>query len=143
MVLLLAFSTAVEPSRVRRDCCRLRASVGWSTATQLAVKGGPWCWCLERYLIPGGSGGSFERGGANTFGTWGASMIFASARKVTPPASPAALAAVGEHQETPRPLPARIPPARWPHRGGGRDYDTFIERLSALFPHEASGHRRF
>ncbi|NQV10387.1 MAG: carotene isomerase [Cyanobacteria bacterium] len=114
---------------------------GLVTATQLAVKGAR-VLVLERYLIPGGSGGSFEREGY-TFDV-GASMIFGFGEKGHTNLLTRALAAVGEQQET---IPDRSQLEYHLPEGltvaVDRDYDTFIERLSALFPHEASGIRRF
>lgn len=114
---------------------------GLVTATQLAAKGAR-VLVLERYLIPGGSGGSFERQGY-TFDV-GASMIFGFGEKGHTNLLTRALADVGERQDT-IPDPAQLEY----HLPGGltvavdRDYDTFIERLSASFPHEAVGIRRF
>jgi len=114
---------------------------GLVTASQLAAKGAT-VLVLERYLIPGGSGGSFRREGY-TFDV-GASMIFGFGEKGHTNLLTRALADVGERQDT-IPDPAQLEY----HLPGGlnvavdRDYDSFIARLTALFPHEATGIRAF
>jgi prolycopene isomerase len=114
---------------------------GLVTASQLAAKGAKTL-VLERYLIPGGSGGSFRREGY-TFDV-GASMIFGFEEKGHTNLLTRALADVGQHCET-VPDPAQLEY----HLPGGlnvavdRDYEAFIARLSALFPHEAKGIRAF
>ena len=114
---------------------------GLVTASQLAAKGAK-VLVLERYLIPGGSGGSFQRAGY-TFDV-GASMIFGFGQKGHTNLLTRALADVGEHCDTiPDPVQLEY------HLPGGlnvavdRDYDSFVQRLSALFPHEAKGIRAF
>jgi len=114
---------------------------GLVTASQLAAKGARTL-VLERYLIPGGSGGSFRREGY-TFDV-GASMIFGFGDKGHTNLLTRALADVGEHCDT-VPDPAQLEY----HLPGGlnvavdRDYEAFIARLSKLFPHEAKGIRAF
>lgn len=114
---------------------------GLVTASQLAAKGAK-VLVLERYLIPGGSGGSFKRDGY-TFDV-GASMIFGFGEKGHTNLLTRALADVGQHCDT-VPDPAQLEY----HLPGGlnvavdRDYEAFIARLSALFPHEAKGIRAF
>ena len=114
---------------------------GLVTASQLAAKGAKTL-VLERYLIPGGSGGSFRREGY-TFDV-GASMIFGFGEKGHTNLLTRALADVGQHCDT-VPDPAQLKY----HLPGGlnvavdRDYEAFIARLSALFPHEAKGIRAF
>jgi prolycopene isomerase len=114
---------------------------GLVTASQLAAKGAKTL-VLERYLIPGGSGGSFRREGY-TFDV-GASMIFGFGEKGHTNLLTRALADVGQHCDT-VPDPAQLEY----HLPGGlnvavdRDYEAFIHRLSALFPHEAKGIRGF
>ena len=114
---------------------------GLVTASQLAAKGAKTL-VLERYLIPGGSGGSFRREGY-TFDV-GASMIFGFGEKGHTNLLTRALGDVGQHCET-VPDPAQLEY----HLPGGlnvavdRDYEAFIQRLTALFPHEAKGIRAF
>ncbi|MEB3318159.1 MAG: carotenoid isomerase [Cyanobacteriota bacterium] len=114
---------------------------GLVTASQLAAKGAR-VLVLERYLIPGGSGGSFRRAGY-TFDV-GASMIFGFGERGHTNLLTRALADVGQRCET---VPDPVQLAY--HLPGGlevavdRDYTTFIARLTALFPHEARGIRAF
>ena len=114
---------------------------GLVTASQLAAKGAK-VLVLERYLIPGGSGGAFKREGY-TFDV-GASMIFGFGEKGYTNLLTRALADVDEHCET---IPDQAQLEY--HMPGGlniavdRDYETFIADLSARFPHEATGIRRF
>jgi prolycopene isomerase len=114
---------------------------GLVTASQLAAKGAK-VLVLERYLIPGGSGGSFKRQGY-TFDV-GASMIFGFGHKGHTNLLTRALADVGEHCTT-IPDPAQLEY----HLPGGlslavdRDYEGFIAELSARFPHETQGIRAF
>jgi len=114
---------------------------GLVTASQLAAKGAKTL-VLERYLIPGGSGGSFRREGY-TFDV-GASMIFGFGERGHTNLLTRALADVGQHCDT-VPDPAQLEY----HLPGGlnvavdRDYEAFVARLSALFPHEAKGIRAF
>ncbi len=114
---------------------------GLVTASQLAAKGAKTL-VLERYLIPGGSGGSFRRKGY-TFDV-GASMIFGFGEKGHTNLLTRALADVGQHCET-------IPDAvqleyHLPDdlsMAVDRNYDDFIARMSARFPHETKGIRAF
>ncbi len=114
---------------------------GLVTASQLAAKGAR-VLVLERYLIPGGSGGSFRRDGY-TFDV-GASMIFGFGSEGHTNLLTRALADVGEHCETvPDPVQLEY------HLPGGlqlavpRDYEAFLAGLTARFPHEAKGIRAF
>jgi len=114
---------------------------GLVTASQLAVKGAK-VLVLERYLIPGGSGGSFKREGY-TFDV-GASMIFGFGQKGHTNLLTRALADVGEVCETiadPAQLEYHLPAGL--DVAVDRDYESFVARLSALFPHEAQGIRAF
>jgi prolycopene isomerase len=114
---------------------------GLVTASQLAAKGAK-VLVLERYLIPGGSGGSFRREGY-TFDV-GASMIFGFGENGHTNLLTRALADVGQHCATvadPAQLEYHLP-------GGlnvavARDYEKFVADLTALFPHEAKGIRAF
>ena len=114
---------------------------GLVTASQLAAKGAK-VLVLERYLIPGGSGGAFRRKGY-TFDV-GASMIFGFGEKGYTNLLTRALADVGERCDT-VPDPAQLEY----HMPGGlqiavdRDYEQFIADLSSRFPHEAEGIRKF
>lgn len=114
---------------------------GLVTATQLAAKGLQ-VLVLERYLIPGGSAGYFEREGYRF--DVGASMIFGFGDRGTTNLLTRALAAVGETLET-LPDPVQI----HYHLPGDldlkvhRDYEAFLQELIAKFPQEAKGIRKF
>ena len=114
---------------------------GLVTASQLAAKGAR-VLVLERYLIPGGSGGSFRRAGY-TFEV-GASMIFGFGERGHTNLLTRALADVGQRCETvpdPVQLAYHLPDGL--EVAVDRDYDAFIARLTALFPREAKGIRAF
>ena len=114
---------------------------GLVTASQLAAKGAK-VLVLERYTIPGGSGGSFKRNGY-TFDV-GASMIFGFGHDGYTNLLTRALADVNEEVKT---LPDPVQLAY--HLPNGldiavdRNYDQFITELTSRFPHEASGIKRF
>ncbi|NJN75109.1 MAG: carotene isomerase [Synechococcaceae cyanobacterium RL_1_2] len=114
---------------------------GLVTATQLAAKGAK-VLVLEKYLIPGGSAGYFERAGYRF--DVGASMIFGFGDKGTTNLLTRALAAVDEQIETiPDPVQIHY------HLPGDlelkvhRNYEQFLEELIAIFPEEAKGIRSF
>ena len=114
---------------------------GLVTASQLAAKGAK-VLVLERYLIPGGSGGSFKREGY-TFDV-GASMIFGFGEKGHTNLLTRALADVGEHCATiadPVQLEYHLPDGL--QIAVARDYEQFLSDLIARFPHEARGIRHF
>lgn len=120
---------------------------GLATAAQLAAKG-----CrvvvLEKYIIPGGSAAHFERNGF-TFDV-GSSMMFGMGHAGTTNLITRALASVGKSLDTvpdPTQIHYHLPPSA-AHPEGlevkvWRDYEAFIEELSAKFPHERTGIRRF
>ena len=114
---------------------------GLVTATQLAAKGAN-VLVLERYIIPGGSAGYFERQGYRF--DVGASMIFGFGTQGTTNLLTRALEAVETSIETipdpvqidyhlPNDLEIRV----------HRDYEHFIQELISKFPHEAEGIRKF
>jgi prolycopene isomerase len=114
---------------------------GLVTASQLASKGAK-VLVLERYLIPGGSAGYFERSGYRF--DVGASMIFGFGEQGTTNLLTRALEAVNMSLETiadpvqihyhlPNQLDLKV----------HRHYEGFISELSAKFPHERQGIRRF
>jgi prolycopene isomerase len=127
---------------------------GLVTATQLAAKGAN-VLVLERYLIPGGSAGYFERSpsGETLEGTEkqsryrfdvGASMIFGFGSAGTTNLLTRALQAVNMSLETiPDPVQVHY------HLPGGeeirvhRDYEKFLQELIDRFPHEQAGIRGF
>lgn len=114
---------------------------GLVTATQLAARGlRPLV--LERYVIPGGSAGYFERDGYRF--DVGASMIFGLGQQGTTNLLTRALAAVGQSVETiadpvqvhyhlPDDLSVRV----------HREYEQFLAELGDRFPHQRDGIRRF
>ncbi|MFB2894040.1 carotenoid isomerase [Aerosakkonemataceae cyanobacterium BLCC-F50] len=114
---------------------------GLVTATQLAAKGAK-VLVLERYLIPGGSAGYFEREGYRF--DVGASMIFGFGNKGTTNLLTRALQAVNVSLETipdavqihyhlPEDLNIRV----------HRDYEKFLQELIENFPQERHGIRQF
>ncbi|MBD2097794.1 carotene isomerase [Trichocoleus sp. FACHB-591] len=114
---------------------------GLVTATQLAAKGAQ-VLVLERYLIPGGSAGYFERAGYRF--DVGASMIFGFGQQGTTNLLTRALQAVDMSLETiPDPVQIHY------HLPDGldlkvhRDYEKFLQELIAKFPHEREGIRQF
>lgn len=113
---------------------------GLVTATQLAAKGAK-ILVLERYLIPGGSGGYFEREGYRF--DVGASMIFGFGTKGTTNLLTRALDAVDVKLETyadPVQIHYHLPDLELRVH---RDYEAFLQELIALFPHEERGIRAF
>ncbi|HEY9882071.1 MAG TPA: NAD(P)-binding protein, partial [Thermosynechococcaceae cyanobacterium] len=114
---------------------------GLVTATQLAAKGAS-ILVLESYLIPGGSAGYFERQGYRF--DVGASMIFGFGQQGTTNLLTRALEAVNVSLETiPDPVQIHY------HLPDGlelkvhKDYEKFLQELTALFPHEQKGIRQF
>ncbi len=114
---------------------------GLVTATQLAAKGAK-VLVLEKYLIPGGSAGYFERNGYRF--DVGASMIFGFGKQGTTNLLTRALDAVHVHLDTipddtqihyhlPNGLDVKV----------ARDYEKFIQDLGDRFPHERQGIRKF
>lgn len=114
---------------------------GLVTATQLAAKGAK-VLVLERYLIPGGSAGYFERQGYRF--DVGASMIFGLGQNGTTNLLTRALSAVNVSQEAiadpvqihyhlPQNLDLKV----------DRVYEKFLQNLIAHFRHEEQGIRRF
>ncbi len=114
---------------------------GLVTATQLAAKKAK-VLVLERYTIPGGSGGSFQRKGY-TFDV-GASMIFGFGQDGYTNLLTRALADVDEYCETipdPTQLEYHLPNGL--HVDVDRNYESFIDKLIYLFPHETKGIKSF
>lgn len=114
---------------------------GLVAGTQLAVKGAR-VLVLEKYLIPGGSSGFYERDGF-TFDV-GSSVMFGFSDKGNLNLITQALSAVGCRMEViPDPTTVRF------HLPGDlsvcvhRDYDEFITELINKFPHEKEGVKKF
>ena len=114
---------------------------GLVTATQLAAKGAK-VLVLERYIIPGGSAGYFERQGYRF--DVGASMIFGFGSQGTTNLLTRALEAVETSLETiPDPVQIDYHLPDQLEVKVHRDYDKFIQELICQFPHEAEGIRKF
>lgn len=114
---------------------------GLVTATQLAAKGVK-VLVLERYIIPGGSAGYFERNGYRF--DVGASMIFGFGTEGTTNLLTRALATVGMQMETiPDPVQISYHLPNDLNIRVHREYEQFLTELTARFPHEAKGIRQF
>ncbi len=114
---------------------------GLVTATQLAAKGAK-VLVLEKYLIPGGSAGYFEREGYRF--DVGASMIFGFGTEGTTNLLTRALDAVNMTLETiPDPVQIHYHLPNNLELKVHKNYDKFIDELTAKFPHEKVGIRRF
>ncbi|KAK8651296.1 hypothetical protein V6N13_140903 [Hibiscus sabdariffa] len=114
---------------------------GLVAATQLAVKGAK-VLVLEKYVIPGGSSGYYQRDGY-TFDV-GSSVMFGFSDKGNLNLITQALAAVGRemvvipdpttvHFHLPNNLSVRV----------HREYSEFIDELTSKFPHEKEGILKF
>ena len=114
---------------------------GLVTASQLAAKGAK-VLVLEKYIIPGGSGGSFKRNGY-TFDV-GASMIFGFGEKGYTNLLTRALKDVNEKCETiPDPVQLEYHLPNKLSISVDKSYQKFISKLSARFPHEKEGINKF
>ncbi|MDF5713737.1 MAG: carotene isomerase [Rhizonema sp. NSF051] len=114
---------------------------GLVTATQLAAIGAE-VLVLERYLIPGGSAGSFDREGYRF--DVGASMIFGFGQNGTTNLLTRALEAVNVSLEViPDPVQIHYHLPNDLNLKVDRDYEKFLQNLIAYFPHERQGIRRF
>ena len=114
---------------------------GLVTASQLAAKGAK-CLVLEKYIIPGGSGGSFKRKGY-TFDV-GASMIFGFGEKGYTNLLTRALRDVNEECETiPDPVQLEYHLPNKFNLSVDKSYKEFISKLSKRFPNEKSGIEKF
>jgi prolycopene isomerase len=136
------FSTQINSSAPEFDAIVIGSGIGGLvTATQLAAKGAK-VLVLERYLIPGGSAGYFEREGYRF--DVGASMIFGFGDKGTTNLLTKALQAVNVSLETiPDPVQIHY------HLPDGlelrvhRNYEKFLQELIEYFPQERHGIRQF
>ena len=114
---------------------------GLVTASQLAAKGAR-VLVLEKYIIPGGSGGSFKRNGY-TFDV-GASMIFGFGEKGYTNLLTRALKDVNEKCETiPDPVQLEYHLPNNLNISVDKNYKHFISKLSAIFPKEKKGIEQF
>ena len=114
---------------------------GLVTASQLSAKGAK-VLVLEKYIIPGGSGGSFKRRGY-TFDV-GASMIFGFGDKGYTNLLTRALKDVNEKCETiPDPVQLEYHLPNNFSISVDKNYEDFINKLSASFPKEKKGIKKF
>ena len=114
---------------------------GLVTASQLAAKGAQ-VLVLEKYIIPGGSGGSFKRKGY-TFDV-GASMIFGFGEKGYTNLLTRALKDVNEKCETiPDPVQLEYHLPDEFSIAVDKSYKKFIGKLSSHFPDEKKGIKKF
>ena len=114
---------------------------GLVTASQLASKGAN-VLVLEKYIIPGGSGGSFKRRGY-IFDV-GASMIFGFGEKGYTNLLTRALQDVNEKCETiPDPVQLEYHLPNNFNISVDKSYETFISKLTAIFPKEREGIKKF
>ena len=114
---------------------------GLVTASQLAAKGAQ-VLVLEKYIIPGGSGGSFKRKGY-TFDV-GASMIFGFGEKGYTNLLTRALSDVNEKCETiPDPVQLEYHLPNDFCISVDKNYKEFISKLSTKFPNEKDGIKKF
>lgn len=134
--------TSAKPPTRYVDAVIVGSGMGALTAAADLVSNGATVGVLERYLIPGGSSGSFKRDGY-CFDV-GASMIFGFGERGTTNLLTRALARVGRRIETiPDPVQVRY------HLPDGlnvrvhRDYEKFLNELGDRFPHERLGIRKF
>ncbi|XP_076914722.1 prolycopene isomerase, chloroplastic-like [Bidens hawaiensis] len=114
---------------------------GLVAATQLAVKGAK-VLVLEKYVIPGGSSGFYERDGY-TFDV-GSSVMFGFSNKGNLNLITQALAAVGCKMEViPDPTTVHFHLPNNLSVQVHREYDDFISELTSKFPHEKEGILKF
>jgi len=114
---------------------------GLVTATQLASKGAK-VLVLEKYIIPGGSGGSFKRKGY-TFDV-GASMIFGFGENGYTNLLTRALKDVNEKCETiPDPVQLEYHLPNNINLSVDKNYSDFLGKLTDRFPHEREGIIKF
>ena len=137
-----------SPGNVREDGAKEYDAIvigsgigGLVAATQLAIRGARVI-LLEKYVIPGGSSGYFERNGY-TFDV-GSSVMFGFSEKGTINLVTKSLAAVGRtleliedpvtvHYHLPNGLSVQV----------HREYEEFLGELISRFPHEEVGIRTF
>ncbi len=114
---------------------------GLVTASQLAAKGAK-VLVLEKYIIPGGSGGSFKRNGY-TFDV-GASMIFGFGENGYTNLLTRALKDVNEKCETiPDPVQLEYHLPNNFNISVDKSYEDFLNKLIAIFPEEKDGIEKF
>ena len=142
MTAIAASKRAKQPHSLEYDAIVIGSGIGGLvTATQLAAKGAK-VLVLERYLIPGGSAGYFERQGYRF--DVGASMIFGFGTQGTTNLLTRAMDAVDVSIETiPDPVQIHYHLPEGLDLKAHKDYEKFLQELTAYFPHEAEGIRQF
>jgi prolycopene isomerase len=132
---------AIHDNPIHYDAIVIGSGIGGLvTATQLAAKGAK-VLVLERYLIPGGSAGYFEREGYRF--DVGASMIFGFGDRGTTNLLTRALEAVNVSIETiadPVQVHYHLPNLDLRVH---RNYEKFLQELGDRFPQERQGIRQF
>ena len=130
------------------DAVIIGSGMGGLTTAAKLVENGCSVIVLEKYIIPGGSAGHFERNGF-VFDV-GSSMMFGMGESGTTNLITKALESVGKRLGT-VPDPTQIHyhlPTSSAHPKGlevkvWRDYEEFIDELSSKFPHEKEGIGKF
>jgi prolycopene isomerase len=135
-------SPPIPTPNLEYDAIVIGAGIGGLvTATQLAAKGAQ-VLVLERYLIPGGSAGYFDRNGYRF--DVGASMIFGFGDRGTTNLLTRALAAVNQELETiPDPVQIHYHLPQNLEIKVHYDYEKYLQELNRFFPHERQGIREF
>lgn len=124
------------------DVVVIGSGMGALTAAADLCEKGATVGVLERYLIPGGSSGQFVRPGYHF--DVGASMIFGLGKNGTTNLLTRALASVQRSVDSiPDPVQVRYHLPDDIDIRVHRDYNQFVDTLSARFPHERNGIRRF
>jgi prolycopene isomerase len=135
-------SSSIVPTGQTFDVIVIGSGIGGLvTATQLAAKGAK-VLVLERYIIPGGSAGYFERNGYRF--DVGASMIFGFGKRGTTNLLTRALEAVNVSLETiPDPVQIHYHLPNDLEIRVHRSYKQFLKELCDRFPHERQGIHQF
>ncbi|KAK9809036.1 hypothetical protein WJX72_008256 [[Myrmecia] bisecta] len=141
-------STSQAPTDLEYDAVIVGGGMGGlTTATQMAAKGARVV-VLEKYVIPGGSAGHYQREGY-TFDV-GSSMMFGFGEEGTTNLITKALQAVGKRLETvpdPTQIHYHLPKSKAHPQGlevkVWRKYEDFVEELATAFPHEREGIKKF
>ena len=141
-------SVAANAPSIEYDAIIIGGGMGGLTTAAKLVEAGCSVIVLEKYIIPGGSAGYFERHGF-VFDV-GSSMMFGMGDSGTTNLITKALESVGKRLET-VPDPTQIHyhlPSSAAHPDGlevkvWRKYEDFVEELTVKFPHEEEGIKKF